>query len=372
MKVVVDENVVYGAEAFGGIGEVQMLPGRAITRECLADCEVLIVRSVTRVNQALLSGTPVRFVGTTTIGTDHIDTEYLQRQGIGFSSAPGSNADGAAQYVITALLYWARQTGQDLNGRVLGIIGVGNIGSRVHRYAQSLGMECVLNDPPRKEATGDSSFVSLSETIGAADILTIHVPLTENGPYATRKLASDEFFSRSRDGLLFVNASRGEVLDEAALRRSRSKLGGVVLDVWQNEPDISMETLECVTIGTPHVAGYSLDGRVRATEMIYEKACEFLGIAGGWTGAPPIPREKISLQETRSDEVTEAVLSAYPIHHDFGMLKGIRERPGTERGGYFDMLRKTYPFRKEFSNFEVEVKDDRAAQVLRNLDFAIS
>ncbi len=372
MKVVVDENVSLGKEAFSEFGEVELVAGRSITKELLTGCRVLIVRSVTRVNRELLEGTPVEFVGTTTIGTDHIDVDYLQGQGIGFASAPGSNADAAAQYVVTATLWWARRKGVSLNSCTIGIIGVGNIGGRVERYARALGMKCILNDPPRQRQSGSDTFVSLDRTLPQADILTLHVPLTKQGPDATRRMANEAFFSGMRDGALFVNASRGEVVDEVALRRNRPKLGGLILDVWQNEPDISTETLALADLATPHVAGYSIDGRMRATHMIYREACRHLRHKEQWQGPPPIAREQIDLSEAQNDDPAEAVLRAYPVQHDDRELRKIAELSPGDRGPYFDGLRKNYPFRKEFSNFEVRSVTAEAGRVLQALDFNVA
>ncbi len=261
MKIIADENIPFVAECFSSIGEVEVVPGREITPGVVADADVLLVRSITPVSADLLAPSKVRFVGTATIGFDHIDIEYLSQNKIGFASAPGSNANSAAEYVIAAMLNIGKRHSIDLEGKSIGIIGVGNVGGRVAKKASALGMKLLLNDPPLHRQTGAPKYLSI-EKLFDCDFVTLHTPLTFEGEDKTFHLADDKFFKSLKKGCIFINASRGGVVDSSALKAAieESRLNATVLDVWENEPDIDVELLEMVDIGTPHIAGYSLDG----------------------------------------------------------------------------------------------------------------
>jgi erythronate-4-phosphate dehydrogenase len=238
MKIVADENIPLVKQAFGSFGEVETMPGRKIGPEAVRDAEALLVRSITRVDAALLSGSRVRFVGTATIGVDHVDRDWLKREGIGFASAPGSNAESVAEYVVAALLVLAERMNTSPAGKSLGVIGVGNVGSRVARNARALGMRVLLNDPPLKRATGDARYLTLEETL-QADIVSLHVPLTREGLDRTWHLADEDFFRRMRPGSVFINTSRGAVaVCEGWMKALGKTLSAAVLDVWEHEPGI--------------------------------------------------------------------------------------------------------------------------------------
>jgi erythronate-4-phosphate dehydrogenase len=355
VRIVADENIPYVREAFASLGEVTAVPGRGLTRAALTDAEVLLVRSVTKVGPELLAGTRVRFVATATIGTDHVDTNYLRERGIGFASAPGSNANSVAEYVVAALLVVARRLGWRLTGRSIGVVGVGHVGSLVVEKCRALELQVLRNDPPRFDATGDPVFRPLPELFDC-DIISLHVPLTPSGPYPTFHLADEAFFRSLRPGAVFLNTSRGAVHETAALSAAlrASRLSAAVLDVWEGEPNISAELLERAALATPHIAGYSFDGKVRGTEMIYQAACEFLGVEPTWRPAlPPAPLAHLSVQAAgREDEeaLREAVLRVYDIEADDRDLRKLLDLPSPERPRQFDSLRKNYLVRREFPN----------------------
>jgi len=386
MKIVADENIPYVRDAFGGLGDVTALPGRAITREAVRDVDVLLVRSITRVGRELIEGSRVRFVATATIGEDHIDTAWLAEHGVGFASAPGSNAGSVTQYVVAALLALEDRLGLDLRGMKLGVVGVGNVGSRVVRAARALGMEVVLNDPPLERAlkvghppqlpggvpTGERaqrlkpqeaqkaqeerSFVfSPLDSVFECDVVTLHVPLTRKGPDRTYHLVDERFFSRLQAGTILINTSRGSVVDGVDLKEAldSGRLAACVLDVWEGEPDIDVSLLERVFIGTPHIAGYSFDGKVNGTRMIYEAACRFLGRAPAWDPTPLLPapeHPRVEVDGTAESALNSTVRSVYDIIKDDAAMRGlIRCEPG-ERARLFDRLRKEYPRRREFFN----------------------
>ncbi len=362
MLIVADENIPYVADAFAEFGEVRLVPGRAMNRAAVQDAELLLVRSITRVDDALLAGSRVRFVGTATIGTDHVDQAALAQREIRFQAAPGSNANSVAEYVAAALLTLSARMGGGLAGKSLGIVGVGNVGSRVVRVAQALGMEPVLNDPPLQRLTGESKYRPIDEVVGC-DFITLHVPLARTGVDATWRLVDDAFLNRMQPGAVLLNTSRGAVVDNGALLAALESgvINAAVLDVWEGEPEIDTALLARVALATPHIAGYSLDGKVNGTVMLYEAACDFLGVRCSWDGSaqlPPPEHGRIMLDAVyQSDEAVacEAVLGAYPIERDDAALRSMVQRPHAERGAFFDGLRREYPVRREFFNSEAMV-----------------
>jgi len=364
MKIIADENIPFVAECFSSIGEVEVVPGRDITPGVIADADVLLVRSITPVGGDLLADSKVRFVGTATIGFDHIDIEYLSQNNIGFASAPGSNANSGAEYVIAALLNIAKRHSIDLDGKSIGIIGVGNVGGRVAKKASALGMKTYLNDPPLQRQTGDSKYLPI-EKLFDCDFITLHTPLTFEGQDKTFHLADDTFFKSLKKGCIFINASRGGVVDSEALKAAigESRLQATVLDVWENEPDIDVELLEMVDICTPHIAGYSLDGKIAGLIMIYKEACKYFGLDAKFDNSsflpkPAVPELKINTQSVREqDALLGVVEKIYDIKADDVRLKRMLEESEKERGEYFDNLRRNYPVRREFQNTRIIVEN---------------
>ena len=367
MIIVADENMPLAREAFSTLGEVRLAPGRQITTGALADCDILAVRSVTRVDENLLAGSPVRFVGTATIGTDHVDTAYLERAGIGFSAAPGCNAVSVTEYVIAALFELAGRKNFRLREKRIGIIGVGNVGSRVESRTRALGMEVILNDPPLREATGDPKYRDLNEALDS-DIVTLHVPLEKGTAYPTYHMVDREFIGRLKPGAILVNTSRGAVVDSNALAEGvdSGNIGAAVLDVWEGEPDIQLELLERAGIATPHIAGYSYDGKVRSTRMIYEAACRYFGREPAWDTEKLLPapdRERLKLDGELSlaeEFLRKAVAQSYDIMGDDRALRKIAGIAPEQRGAYFDRLRKEYPVRREWASRVVELSGELA------------
>lgn len=363
MKTVCAASVLFGREAFGTLGETVVLPDRAIGHTDLRDADALIVRSKTTVDAALLKGTRVHFVGTATAGTDHLDVEFLNEADVAWCAARGCNADSVAEYVVASLLYLARRHGVQLAGRALGVIGVGEIGGRVVRKAEALGMRVLRNDPPLRLATGDAGFLELDEVLREADFLTLHVPLTERGAYPTRHLADCHFFEHAKAGCVFINTSRGEVADSEGLLFALEKgaVSHAVLDVWEREPFISRELLAKADLGTPHIAGYSFEGRLNGTLQVYREACHYLEVEPSWTPdeslLPPPPAIACDAQGTTDDQaLADIVLRAYDIRaDDVALRSGPAER--AEWGIHFDSLRRTYPDRREFAAAELQISN---------------
>ncbi|MCD6404742.1 MAG: 4-phosphoerythronate dehydrogenase [Planctomycetes bacterium] len=380
MKVVADENIPFAAEAFGTLGGVTLVRGRAMTAKLLADADILLVRSVTKVDRDLLEGSHVRFVATATIGTDHIDTDYLDKRGIGFASAPGSNATSVAEYVTAALLVLAKRGGYRLQDKSIGVVGVGNVGSRVATRAEALGMKVLLNDPPLARKTHDEKYLPLTRLF-EADFLTIHTPLAYGGPDPTYQIVNEEFVATMKPGSVLVNTARGQIAETRALKRAldSDQLSEVVLDVWENEPNPNTGLIERAAIATPHIAGYGLDGKVRGTEMIYTAACSFLGKAPLWEMAdvlptPRCPNLEIDADGRQNEDVfREVVLDVCDIEGDDARMRDILTLPEAKRPAFFDKLRKTYPVRREFHNTCITLKHAGDALVgkLRALGFRI-
>jgi erythronate-4-phosphate dehydrogenase len=361
MKLVVDENIALAEEAFGSFGELLLVNGRGIKNEILRDADILIVRSITNVNKELLSGTKVRFVGTATIGTDHIDTEYLSQEGIEFSDAKGCNANSVAEYVIAALMRIAVEENISFKDKSIGVIGVGNVGSRVVLYAEALGLEIKKNDPPKERANIGSGYSTLEDTI-KADIVTLHVPLNLTGIDRTFHLLNENNFNSLKQGAILINTSRGAVIaNDALLKVIDKKQFKVVLDVWESEPQVNTVLLEKVKLGTAHIAGYSLEGKVNGTKMIYDSLRSFTNSITDWIpNLPNIHNTEIELPSAGTDEEKLNFIfnQVYNIKNDDSLIR---------------KLRKKYSVRREYSNYTVKIKnDDRGLiELLSKLGFKI-
>jgi erythronate-4-phosphate dehydrogenase len=372
MLIVADRNIPQVQEAFAGLGEVRLHEGRSLKSPDLKDADILLVRSVTPVNAALLAGSRVRFVGSATIGTDHVDVEHLRAKGINFAYAPGSNALAVAEYVLAALL--AVQA--TLKGPV-GIVGYGNTGSALARLLHALGIEYLVNDPPLQQSgtAKGVEFVSLAE-VRRAPVISLHVPLTRGGQHPSFHLADEKFLNDLAPDALLINTSRGAVVDNAALAAYLGR-GGLraVLDVWEGEPAINAGLLEKVTLGTAHIAGYSLEGRLEGTQRMYQAVCEFLDIKPMWHYTAPAPAQAhLSTGKTGVAAVRDCVLQAYDIRRDDAQLRALLPLPAAERAAGFDRLRREYPPRREFATYRCRLAQvDRVLQrQLAGLGFALA
>ena len=368
LKITVDENIANAEEVFSGLGEVELLSGREITNEILIDSNVLIVRSITNVNENLLEGTKVKFVGTATIGKDHIDVEYLNNNNIAFIEAKGCNAEAVKEYVFTAITEVLVQKKLRFKDLSLGIIGVGNIGSIVAKCADALGMKTILNDPPLKRKTGNEIYKDLNEAL-QADIITLHVPLNREGTDKTFHLFDYANLNLLKNNSILINSSRGSIIDNEALEKIIDKKNlTVILDVWENEPEINSSLLKKVFIGTPHVAGYSYEGKINGAMMIYSALCRFLNKEESYSIKPlKVDNSVIEVTKNESIEISLQKIfgKIYDIRKDDNDLRKSLDEEKDETGKYFDKLRKGYPLRREFSNYTVKApKED---QELRNI-----
>lgn len=357
MKIVVDENIPLGAEFFGDLGDVIRLPGRKITSADVRDADVLIIRSVTKVDAGLLDGSQVKFVGTCTIGIDHLDLEYLQQRNIAWSNAPGCNANSVVEYVYAALaaldINWTKSK--------IGIIGCGNVGGLLYRRLKAQGVELHCYDPnlTREQIP---ELTHLDEVL-SCDVVSMHTPLVTEGPNPSFHLLNAQELMQLKHGAVLINAGRGSVInnqDLLSVLEHRTDLR-VILDVWEPEPDISIPLLDKVVIGTPHIAGYSYDGKLNGTEIIYQALCQFLNQAS--------TKKLKDLVPTLNDNILDAghltdswavakhlILQAYNIDSDNARLRETAHESVAKKipvNDGFDLLRKHYPKRREFHNYRV-------------------
>jgi len=368
---VADQQILFAREAFSSFGEVQLVDGRSIDRQHIKDADVLLVRSVTKVNESLLKGSNIKFVGSATSGIDHIDTDYLKKSNITFTHALGSNARSVAEYILSSLLVTAEQQGFSLKEKTVGIIGCGQVGSRVKRFMDVLGVKCLLNDPPLARKTSDHNYVELEE-LSQADIITLHVPLTRKGEFPTNKLVNQTFLDKLKSDVILVNTSRGEVIDEAALLafKQANAASTLILDVWCNEPEIDINLLQKTFIATPHIAGYSYDGKVKATEILFDALNDYAGKELLKADLLKPEQEKVTIDD---DAIQLAVLQSYDVRSDASALMELMNLEDNKRAAYFDSLRKNYPIRREFTgrNIQTSRMNDELKQQLQQLGFNV-
>ncbi len=384
MKIFADQNIPFATEAFSTLSpnaEVVLFDGRQLENKQIIDADVLMVRSVTKVTASLLAGTRIKFIGSATIGTDHIDLDYLASAAIPFANAPGCNATSASEYVLCGLLNHTRLNNLSLSDLDVAVVGYGNVGSRVVEKLTALGVTTHVYDPPRALLYDDVEYQDW-QTVKSCNVVTAHVPLTIEGDYPTQQMFDNEFFSALPEDSLFINTSRGGAVDEnALLTQLESKKINLILDVWQNEPAINPALVAQTEISTPHIAGYSFDGKCRGTEMIYLAACEQLQVKPVWDIASVLTdNEKnnilhYSAQGIHDVEGLWALLNeAYSIEIDSQKLLETMSLDAEQRAQQFDLLRKHYPKRREFSFYRISSSAISAKEIslLAKLGFNMS
>ncbi len=367
MRIVADENIPLLDAFFAGFGDIRRYPGRTLDRAAVADADILLVRSVTKVSRELLEGTPVRFVGTCTIGTDHLDLDYFEEAGIQWSSAPGCNARGVVDYVLGSLLTLAEIEGADLTQRTYGVVGAGQVGGRLVKVLRGLGWNVLVCDPPRQAAEG-GDYVTLDEIFARCDVISLHIPLNKTGDLSTWHLLDRERLRQLKHGAWLINAARGPVVDNTALREvllEREDLQAV-LDVWEEEPLVDVELAELCVIGTPHIAGYSLDGRQRGTAQIYQALCRFLDQSPSISLDDLLPRPWLA--QVTLDAATDPAWALSmlcrgvydPRRDDADFRRSLVGDSSSQRQA-FDALRKHYPPRREIEGLRVSINGRSAA-----------
>ena len=347
MKIIIDDKIPYIQEAIKKIAEeVVYISGKDFTPELIRDADALIVRTRTHCNRELLEGSQVQFIATATIGFDHIDTEYCRTAGITWTNAPGCNSASVAQYIESVLSLLKITKDKNLSEMCIGIVGVGNVGSKIIEVAKTQGMRILLNDLPKEEKEGNAEFCSLEQIAQECDIITFHVPLYKDGKYKTYHLANESFFRTLKRKPIIINTSRGEVIETKALLEALQTgvISEAIIDVWENEPTINLELLNKVIIGTPHIAGYSADGKSNATRMSLDALCRHFGIKANYTISPMQPQNTFIQAAT----LEEALLKIYDPRQDSNRLKSHPEQ--------FEQLRGDYPLRREKEAYIISVE----------------
>ena len=397
LRILADANIPLAAQAFGGFGEVRELPGYAITSAELADVDVLLVRSATQVDEQLLAGSPVRFVGTATAGTDHVDEDYLRRAEVGFASAPGSNATSVVEYTLAALISTAADIGVGLRGCTLGVVGCGWIGEEVAVRAEVLGMDVLRCDPPLDARhPPPSPYVELEPLLQRSDFVTLHTPLTRTTQtaHATHHLIDSATLATMKPDAVLFNAARGAVVDNGALKAALQthSIAGAVLDVWEGEPEVDTDLARLVRIATPHIAGYSFDGKVEGTRMLEEALRAWLIVRADYV--PPAWDCGAALDSLRTKDLT---LYALPVQDDLDGLREVRwlnvlvrqayslrkddtrfrqvvlAAAPSKRAAAFRELRRSYPVRRSWGRFTVKTMIPKRLEdvVTRGLGMAV-
>jgi erythronate-4-phosphate dehydrogenase len=361
MIIALDRAIPYWEDAFSDLGEIWPLWESDMKPENVRDADALIVRSITPINSSLLDASSVRFVASASAGTDHVDQDYLKKHGIHFSYAAGCNAEAVSEYIIIALLVIAIRRGWELKSKSLAVIGVGHVGSRVVTKARALGMEVLLCDPPLRDLTGDSKYQSLDNVLGA-DILSFHVPLVCGEPYPTWHMLDSNTLDRLSPSQFVVNSARGPIVDNLELKLAlrERRIAGAILDVWEGEPRIDYSLLDLVDIGTPHIAGSGLDGKIRATEMAHDELCGFLGIRCSMNTETFYPKPRLILPERRPTEqeaILSVLLQAFDITKDDAKLRALKFIPAEPAAEGFARLRSHYSLRPEFRHFIVDLTE---------------
>ena len=348
MKIIADENLAFTDYFFADFGEITQAAGRTLTRDDIKDAGALLVRSVTKVNDSLIHDTTLKFVGSATIGTDHLDIPSLEKNGISWSNAAGCNAQAVSEYVITALLHLNPELLNANEKFTLGIIGLGNVGSRLATMAKLLGWNVIGYDPfVERDHVEQVGFVEL---LKISDAISIHVPLTESGDHPTHHLMNTEALAQMKPSSILINSARGPVVEEAALIQDIQNTGRkVVLDVFEHEPEISEQLLNLITLVTPHIAGYSLEGKARGTQMIYDAFCKTFGKVADKQFETQLPVcEQFFAQQSLKVVLKEHLQEIYDISRDDANLRACLKGGKVDQKA-FDHLRKTYPLRREWA-----------------------
>ncbi|KJY67306.1 erythronate-4-phosphate dehydrogenase [Vibrio coralliilyticus] len=373
MKILIDENMPYAEQLFSQLGEVVLKSGRTLNADDLVDVDALMIRSVTKVNAELISkANRLKFVGTATAGMDHVDQALLKEKGIFFTAAPGCNKVGVAEYAFSVMMVLAQQQGFSVFDKTVGIIGAGQVGSYLQQCLEGIGIKVLINDPPKQAAGDERNFTPLDALLEQADIITTHTPITRDGDFPTHHLINETVLNKLRGDQILINAARGPVVDNTALKARLRKQDGFIaaLDVFEFEPEVDMELLPLLAFATPHVAGYGLEGKARGTTMIFNSFCEFLNNdlrahASELLPTAPVPELVLdrAWEEATLHNLTQLV---YDVRKDDALFRREISQPGA-----FDLMRKNYWERREYSAVTLRGNAEANLQPLAKLGFQI-
>lgn len=366
MKIIVDKNIPYLKGVVEQYGDVTYLAGNEFTKDSIKDADTLIVRTVTYFGKDILEGSSVKLICSATIGYDHIDTKYCDEHGITWKNAPGCNSGSVMQYIVSVLLTISQQKGFELKGKTIGIVGVGNVGKKVAEACRVLGMKVLLNDPPRQRTENLKDFVDLETIKREADIITFHIPLTKEGEDKTYHIANESFFNLLLKKPVIINSARGAVIDTQAIKKALAdkKISGAVIDCWENEPDIDLEYMRSVDVATPHIAGYSTDGKANATRMSLQNLASFWNMPDEPIKAIEPAQITDSVIDAEKKSIEDIVLRTYNPMEDYSRFVNTPSK--------FSELRGNYPLRREFLAYTIQgVKNNKIIETLKELGFKV-
>jgi erythronate-4-phosphate dehydrogenase len=373
MKIIIDDKIPFIKGILEPYAEVMYLAGSGISKKDVKKCDALIVRTRTECNKELLEGTNVKFIATATIGYDHIDTRWCEANGIEWTNAAGCNSSSVQQYIASVLVNLSKKCNFKFENKTIGVVGVGNVGKKIVRLAETLGMRVILNDPPLARQRGPCGYVSLDGLIHEADIITLHVPLSFEGEDKTFHLIDEEKIKKFNPDTFLINSSRGEVIDNPALKNTikHGVLKSAVLDVWENEPDIDLALVKMLDIATPHIAGYSVDGKANGTAMSVRALSKFFNLGIDHWVPENIPSADFTLiiidasDKSLQEVVSEAIEKTYEVKNDDERFKKAPQE--------FEKQRGNYPVRREFHTYTVELKNGTSEMVerIRELGFKL-
>ncbi|MCK5686849.1 4-phosphoerythronate dehydrogenase [bacterium] len=377
-RILCSRGVSLAEKIFSDIGELEFYTGGTLKREMVESSDVLVTRSIDRIDKNILDGSMVRFVGSATTGNDHFDLEYMNQMKIHSYNAAGCNSNSVAEYVIAALFELSIKNNFQLSGKTLGIIGVGNIGSNLSSKAESIGLKILLNDPPRKRiCSEENEFIELEKLVESSDIISLHVPLTRRGEDKTFHLGNREFFEKMKPGCTFINCSRGAVVntDDLLWAMNSGKIRYSVIDTWENEPEINIELLEKVDIGTPHIAGHSIEAKILGTVMVYQDLCKLLNIKPVWNRRNILETlgsktGELKFTGKKEKSIYDIINQVYQISKDYEALK---KSSSSTIGENFSYLRRNYSVRLEFKslNLKIENSNQKFNEIIQKLGFSI-
>ncbi len=373
MKILIDENMPYAEGLFSQLGNVVLKAGRQMCAEDLVDVDALMIRSVTKVNAALIAkANKLKFVGTATAGMDHVDQALLKEKGIYFTAAPGCNKVGVAEYVLSSLMVLGQQQGFSIFDKTIGIIGAGQVGSYLYDCLTGIGINVLLNDPPKQSEGDQRKFTPFDELVEKADVITLHMPITSSGAWPTHHMFDTKRLEALRSDQILINAARGPIVDNQALKARLLQNDGftAVLDVFEHEPAVDMDLLPLLAFATPHVAGYGLEGKARGTTMIFNRFCEFIGRdlqADPAELLPVAPISDITLSKKWDEFVLNSLIQlVYDVRRDDTLF---RRKIGPE--GAFDKMRKDYWDRREYSAIKIKGQSSFGLESLKKLGFKV-
>ena len=370
INLVADDTILLLDELFGDLAKITRVNGRSINSEQVANADALVLRSTAKVTPALLKGSKVQFVGTCTIGTDHLATDYMDANSIVWRNAPGCNAAGVADYVIACLNHAWQTLGIDPSQQTIGIVGAGNVGGQLAQRLQKAGFNLLQCDPPKADG-GHQGYVELDELLARCQIVCLHTPLTKTGAHATDNLLHEQRIKNLAKGTVLISAGRGEVVDQQALleRQKTHQDLHLFMDVWHQEPNIDKSLFDYCHCVTPHIAGYSLEGKMRGTYMIYEDFCKHFGLPSKHNLDDLIPKPDLSMLQLNPTAEAKQVLAlacgnVYPLMQDNARMREDND---------FDWLRKNYPVRREFSSLKLRgITDAKTSAMMSGLGFGIA